>query len=75
MTDFNIESEHRKKRRRREIPPRPTHARLILDDRISSSEAWISRPLATSIGIGECERLYCSDMLTEQILRTSSNNV
>ncbi|KAK5072505.1 peroxisomal assembly protein [Lithohypha guttulata] len=36
MNDFDIESEHRRKRRRREIVPKPVHARLLFDEQYGS---------------------------------------
>ena len=52
LDEFDIESEHRKKRRRREIPPRRVHARLLFDEHLKSDEASISSELADLLGIG-----------------------
>lgn len=51
MSDFD-DSEHRKKRRRREIPPCPVNARLVFDDHLKADGAALSRGLAAALGLG-----------------------
>lgn len=53
MSDFG-DSEHRKKRRRREVPPRPVHARLVFDDQVKADGAVVSRGLAATLGLSMC---------------------
>lgn len=50
MSEFD-DSEHRKKRRRREIPPRPVHARLVFDDHVKADGAVLSKGLAATLGL------------------------
>ncbi|KAK5957390.1 peroxisomal assembly protein [Knufia fluminis] len=50
MSDFD-DSEHRKKRRRREIPPCPVNARLVFDDHLKADGAALSRGLAAALGL------------------------
>ena len=45
MDSYEYESEHRKKRRRREVAPRPLAARLTFDDSIKSDAAVVSHSL------------------------------
>jgi hypothetical protein len=45
MDSYEQESEHRKKRRRREIAPTPTNARLTFDDSIKGDAAAVSPAL------------------------------
>jgi hypothetical protein len=45
MDAYEYESEHRKKRRRREVVARPTAARLTFDDSIKSDVAQVSSSL------------------------------
>jgi hypothetical protein len=45
MDSYEHQSEHRKKRRRREILPRPSSARLTFDDSITSDAAILSPQL------------------------------
>ena len=52
MTDFDVESEHRKKRRRREVVPQPAHSRLVFDDSLSGDEVRLSRSLIAALGTG-----------------------
>lgn len=51
MDSYEYESEHRKKRRRREVSARPIAARLTFDERIISDVAVISRPLWRSLTV------------------------
>jgi len=51
MSEFD-DSEHRKKRRRREIPPRPVQARLVFDDHFKTDGAVLSRGLTALLGLG-----------------------
>ena len=45
MDTYEHESEHRKKRRRREIAPTPVNARLTFDDNVKGDAALISPSL------------------------------
>jgi transcription elongation factor Elf1 len=45
MDTYEHESEHRKKRRRREIAPKPTSARLTFDDTLKNDIAIVSPTL------------------------------
>lgn len=54
MSDYDMASEHRKKRRRREIAPRPVHARLHFDDHLKGSGALLSAGLAAALDLSMC---------------------
>lgn len=45
MDSYEHQSEHRKKRRRREVLPRPVSARLTFDDSVSTNAALVSASL------------------------------
>ncbi len=45
MDTYEHESEHRKKRRRREIAPTPVNARLTFDDNVKGDAALVSPSL------------------------------
>lgn len=45
MDSYERQSEHRKKRRRREVLPRPSSARLTFDDSIAGDAAIVSTAL------------------------------
>jgi hypothetical protein len=45
MDSYEHQSEHRKKRRRREVLPRPLSARLTFDDSVSGDAAILSPQL------------------------------
>ena len=49
MDSYGYESEHRKKRRRREVAPKPIAARLTFDDTIKSDAAFIPHALRRSL--------------------------
>lgn len=51
MSEFDYDSEHRKKRRRREIPPRPVNARLLFDESIKGDAAVVSESLAAALDL------------------------
>lgn len=53
MNAYEGESEHRRKRRRREILPRPVLARLVFDDNLKGHAASLSTRLATALNIGK----------------------
>ena len=45
MDSYEAESEHRKKRRRREVAPEPVNARLTFDDSLQGDTAVLSSNL------------------------------
>lgn len=64
MSDYDMASEHRKKRRRRELAPRPVHARLLFDEHLKSSGALLSAGLADALDISMCLSSTHSFILT-----------
>lgn len=58
MDSYEHQSEHRKKRRRREVLPRPVSARLTFDDSVAGDAAVVSPALWQLLGKngmhGEC---------------------
>jgi len=62
MGDFDYDSEHRKKRRRREIPPRPVSARLVFDENIKGDAATLSESLAAALSICTSRLLLQSEL-------------
>jgi hypothetical protein len=53
MDSYEHQSEHRKKRRRREVIPRPVSARLTFDDTLTGDAARVSPSLWQSLALGE----------------------
>ena len=53
MDNYEFESEHRKKRRRREVVPKPSPARLTFDDSIKSDVALVSASLWQTLTVNQ----------------------